>query len=306
MKKLFSIVIISFVLATSAQAKLIHYWHFNNYWLSDTTPIAGVNANYSALDTTKAMIYYRPQAGTSMVYKTVADYYPTVATDFDTFNVRMGVISGNAFRTRNPSDSMEVAFYMSTIGFKNIVLKYGTQASNGGSGQRRQMFSYSIDSGMTWRMTGIMPSMDSAKPDTFRLVTVSFSDTMVNNNGKFVFRITYQGSTTGTAGNNRFDNVSLDGDTIARTNSVISLANDVANTFTLFPNPASNTIELGALSNGLKTISLIDINGKCLTTLSSSESKVSLNIASYAAGVYFVSVVNEENGTRSTSRFVKE
>lgn len=308
MKKILSLLfVVSIVLASgtiaNAQSKLIHYWHFNNYTIVDSVPVAPVNANYSMIDTMKAQIHYKENAGVSSAYMAYADFYTTTAADGDTFNVKMGVPSGNAFRTRNPSDSMSVLFFMPTVGFKNIELNYGTQASNGGSGQKLQVYSYSVDSGLTWRTSGLSIPSDSALPNVFKLVTVAFSDTQVNNNAKFVFRIIYSGNTTGTSGNNRFDNVSLEGDTIARTTAI----EDVATVpFTIFPNPAGNTLTISTTNTAVKTVAIVNMNGQTVIATTAKESKFPVNIANIAAGMYYITVTETATGKKSTMKFVKQ
>jgi trimeric autotransporter adhesin len=204
-----------------AQSTLIHYWHFNNFSTAMYTPsIIGVAADYSLIDTSKAKILYAPMPGTSLSYSTYEDAYATAATDTDIYNLRLSQPAGNALRPRNPCDSMYLLFYIPTTHYRNIKLRYASQTSSTAHGPSRQVFDYSVDSGATWRTSGLSEPMDSAGT-AFKLITVSFtSDSAVNNNPKLVFRITYNGNTTGTSGNNRFDNVTVDGDSIYIVNTI--------------------------------------------------------------------------------------
>lgn len=262
-------------------------------------------ANYSILDTTKAQILYAKQTGTSAAYSTYIDPYTPTTADLDTFNVRMGVPSGNCLRVRNPSDSMELFFYMPTTHYKNIVMKYGTEASNGGSGQHRQIFSYSVDSGATWRTSGLSIPSDSAWANTFHLTTVSFSDTETRNNPRFVFRIRFQGNTTGTSGNNRFDNVSLEGDSIIIMPGAVPQV--AVSPFSIAPNPAGNTITLTTAAEHNQYITITDIAGRTVlaaTPLTAKENTI--NISHLVRGLYFVTVTNVQTKSTTTQRLIKE
>ena len=204
--------------ALNAQGTLIHYWHFNNsgyLGAMHTYPVDTIHsiaADYSIHDTSKARILYSEVPGTSSVYSTFIDTVNADATD--TVNARMSTASGYAIRARNPSDSMQLLFYIPTVHYNNILLSYGSESSSTSHGQLRQNFDYSVDSGLTWRASGLSMTSDSAWL-IFHRTSISFTtDTMVNNNSKLVFRIKFTGNNTGTSGNNRFDNITVDGDSI--------------------------------------------------------------------------------------------
>ena len=195
------------------QSRLIHYWHFNHPVYMVIPNIHGIDADYSILDTSKAKIMYMENAGVSSAYSTFIDTVATSATDYDTVNLRLGATGGNALRARNPSDSMELRFYTPTTHYKNIVLKYAYERTTNGA--TLQTYDYSIDSGVTWRTSGLTVTMDSATLNVFSLFTENFTDTMVNNNPKLVFRVKFfGGGVSSTSGNNRFDNVTVEGDTL--------------------------------------------------------------------------------------------
>ncbi len=204
----------------SRSQTLIHYWHFNNFTATMYTPdITGVDADYSIHDTSKAKILYAEMPGVSASYSTYEDYYPVLSTDGD-LNDLMGQPDGNALRPRNPSDSMYLLFYIPTDHYKNISLTYATYSSSVAHGPLHQLFDYSADSGTTWSTAGLSETSDSAWSSSFNLVTVAMTDPSVNNNPQLVFRITFNGNTTGASGNNRFDNVALYGDSIATPNTI--------------------------------------------------------------------------------------
>jgi hypothetical protein len=192
--------------------KLIHYWHFNN-----TVPSAhlGVmHADYSALE--NASIIYKPikVAGAS---DTSQAYIDNLAGDI--INQRPGYggccgATNYGVRTRNPSDYMQFLWYIPTRKYQNIVIKYETQTSSLASGQLQQLFSYSLDSALTFT-TADLPVSNVSAGVAWGLVTLDLSSIpAVNNTGKLVLKILFAGQNTGTSGNNRFDNITVEGDTI--------------------------------------------------------------------------------------------
>ena len=120
---------------------------------------------------------------------------------------------------------------MPTTGYQDIVLNYAVETSSSASGQRTDVFAYSLDSGITWQNAGMNLSSafngvttsygtgDTVNVEqflTFGQVTVDMSGISgVNNNPKFVFRITWIGGNnepeSSASGNNRYDNISLTG-----------------------------------------------------------------------------------------------
>ena len=273
--------------AASAQSHLIHYWHFNSYALSQyTDTIHGISADYSTIDVNKAKILYAKVPGTSAAYSTYIDSITVVPADYDTINARMAQPDGTALRVRNPSDSMKLLFYIPTTNYKNIKLTYATQSSSVTKGQLHQVFDYSVDSGATWRTTGLSEASDSAWL-VYKRVTVTFSDAQVENNPKLVFRITFNGNDTGTRGNNRFDNVTVDGDTLTGVNvsNVIS-----QNSIKVYPNPVHDMLNIELQANTTANVAIYDLNGQQRFEAVVDEKHKAINVSQLSAGTYFISV----------------
>ena len=66
----------------------------------------------------------------------------------------------------------------------------------------------------------------------------------------------------------------------------------------VFPNPASDFVTVEA--EDLQCVTLVDINGKTLSSVAAKGNSVNLDISNLAAGLYYISAK-----TRSTSSFVK-
>ncbi len=208
---------------------LIQYWNFNTLLTTTTYKVPNVphiDADYSALDTSKAFLEYYLEPGTSSTYGAAngTDNLDGVAST-DTTNLRLGAPSGDGLRPRNPVDSIELRWHIPSTGYTNLVVKFATQTSSIGSGDSAQIYSYSVDGGNTWDSTGMtvngapghtldLTQGENAKSIylNFSLVTVTFgNDLTVNNNPNLIFRIIFSGNTHLLSGNNRFDDFTLDG-----------------------------------------------------------------------------------------------
>lgn len=311
MKKIiFSILLcISSILLTNAtsfaQSKLVHYWHFNNYTLTQyTDTIHGVAADYSLLDVNKAKILYAKNPGTSAAYKTYIDSYVVATADYDTVNLRMSAVAGNALRVRNPSDSMKLYFYIPTTHFKNIKLTYASQSSSVGKGQLHQVFDYSVDSGITWKTSGLSVPSDSAWLVYHRTTVTFTTDSTVNNNAKLVFRITFNGNDTGDKGNNRFDNVTVEGDTILPAAVVSPIV--ASSSYSVFPNPTTNTLQISSSTEGVKTIAINSLDGKEVLHTSAAGSQFPVDVTELQTGVYFITIVENNTGAIQHFKFMKQ
>jgi hypothetical protein len=192
---------------------LMDYWNFNTLNTAYHNPsIPGITPDFTTQDTGKTKLAYTLSPGTSTNY---AGFIDNVAGDLT--NARNGAVAGQALRFRNPSDSAELRLVVPTLGYTNIVVKYALQSSSVQSGQQVQIFDYSTDGGVLWKTTGLSIGSLDVKQAIFQgsnwgLVTVNLaSDTTVNNNWNFIFRIRFSGGTTNASGNNRFDNITVEG-----------------------------------------------------------------------------------------------
>jgi len=168
---------------------------------------------------------------------------------------------------------MELRFTIPTTGYKNIVLEYVLESSSTTSGDSTELFDYSVDGGTTWKSAGM--TVNGATADTldttpsvyqgtsWGLVTITFgSDASVNNNSALVFRIKFKGNSSKASGNNRFDNVTVEGDASAD----VAVQQNAAR-FSLSPNPATSKVILASW-DGPKSISIVDVAGRVVAATS--------------------------------------
>ncbi len=173
---------------------IIHYWHFNE--------VSGI------IDSVSADVFSSipvPHIKYRAAYPNVIDagYMDEVAGTV--MNSRLGMPAGNGIRTRNPSDSMELVMPLPTTGFTDIILSYATQRS--GQGMLKQVIYYTTDG------SNYSPFGDTiyVTPD-FQTVTADFGAIPgVADNPGFGVKIKFYEQNTGFNGNNRFDNVVLEG-----------------------------------------------------------------------------------------------
>lgn len=200
-KLVFGIVVtmLAFTAASvSAQGKLIHYWHFNNL---PSGTLSRVVADSSILKNGVAITY--PGTG--------AGYMDNVSPG-NMKNGRLGQAAGLGLRPRNPSNIRNLLIAAPTTGHKNIVMKFATARTS--SGAQTQEYAYSLDSGSTFITTGLnISSFSPSVEPTYDSVTLDFTNISgANNNRKFMVRISFSGSNaSGSSGNNRFDNITIEG-----------------------------------------------------------------------------------------------
>ncbi len=253
---LFFLLIFS-ALTVNAQQKLMHYWHFNTFVgvgaATNPATLPQQNADYSTLGSANIQYRLLPQVTSSIL-----TYWD--ASTGDTTNSRLGTISGSSMRFRNPSDSMCVLIYSPSTNYKNPTFKYEAQKSSATNGASAHYYSYSVDSGLTWITTGLSTLSNTitnysggTPPWPTSAIQVSINDLAANNNSKLVFRITFGSvGSTGTSGNNRIDNFTVDGDTIlSPTININGISNPFASLPLQYSASQSFTIDGFALSDTL-------------------------------------------------------
>jgi len=314
---------VSFV-NSNAQTTLIHYWNFNSLATTDSinspgcaTTVANnvinpIDADFSTISTSTATVLYRKQPGVSGSWPTTAnegtcftyyDSYATTGADLDTMNLRMSDTAGIALRTRNPSDSMELLIYMPSTSFTNLLLQYGCERS--GSGMLTHDYDYSVDSGVTFITTGLTATTNSVNT-TFSLFSVNLSAcTGLNNNPKAVFRIRFTGNNNTLNGNDRFDNITVDGTGSAALG--VNQNTTIAPVYSIYPNPSkSGNIEITSDQDGEKTVTITNMLGQVVLSETASSRNFAVNTGNLQTGVYYISIRENETGSLSTMKFMKQ
>ena len=226
--------------SVNAQSRVIDYWSFNSFANNDTigqyadtvgdgvncrfilnNRIRPVSADYSIINTATAQLWYQKSAFTSSSwphpsYSICFTFLDGGASAVGTLNAQFGTPQGNYLRPRNPSDSMELRFYIPSTGYQNIAFSYASQSSSAGSGPAYEIYDYSIDSGVTWTKTGLSKTV-FATNIAWVADTILITDPLAINNPKLVFRIHDSIHNNINSGNVRFDNIWVKGDTVTTT-----------------------------------------------------------------------------------------
>ncbi|HDS85216.1 MAG TPA: carbohydrate-binding protein [Phycisphaerales bacterium] len=179
--------------AVFESAALMHYWSFNDAaaLLSPRYTLGGAAATVAIGSTAEVV------SGTGQ--------------DFNGENNRLGEPVGSHLRINNPLDAA-LTLNLPTTGYEQIVLMVETRRSGQGAGE--QTLSYSIDG-----QTFVPFETYAVYDDDPVLRTFDFTETAgVDNNPQFAVRITFAQADGGTAGNNRFDNITLEGTPMPGTN----------------------------------------------------------------------------------------
>ena len=293
------------IAVNTSGSKLIHYWHFNNSLPLDGSGGISYNGNQISPDYSrigKAYIIFEP------VLNNIRDTGYIDNLLGDTINQRNGFggccsdIFNKAVRTRNPSYSMQFLWFLPTNKYKNIVIKYENQLSSVKSGQREQVFSYSLDSASTFITTNL-PVVSNFADTSWSLVTLDFrSLTSVNDNSKFVLKINFVGQNTGSKGNNRFDNITVEGDTISGgSNITINSMEKIM----LYPNPARDYINISIPYNESK-ITIYNSTGIIVSTFMSAKNKSQIDISQFEPGFYYISIDYKKSIETKMMKFIKE
>jgi len=87
---------------------------------------------------------------------------------------------------------------------------------------------------------------------------------------------------------------------ISTSTSVDELSN---NTVSVYPNPTNGILNFNMVKEN-STINIIDITGKTLKTVKTNTTKVSMNLNTFANGLYFYNITDSEGNTVATNRFV--
>ena len=290
-----------------AQLKLIHYWDFNA-----TLPCAGTGgtnlsplaADYTTLGHASLVLnqVLTPQrdsivdngtGGTSINARTVLGNDTTIC-------------GANLYiRTRNPSSENSFLWYLPTTHYKNILVTYA--ATRSGSGPLGQLYSYSLDSGLTFTTAGlgtsVLPDSSTINP-TWTLIQLDFSVIPnVNNNPKFVLRVKTSQQNTTLNGNDRYDNITVEGDTLS-VNGIAELNNNKM-AYTLYPNPSKDNLFISGSYEGNKIISVSNIIGEIVIATIQNKKEVMINTSQLENGIYFVTIKEQDGSRPITLRFIK-
>jgi hypothetical protein len=182
----------SSITAHFMESTAIHYWHFNSL---PEGIITGIETDYSLLP-----------GGGYITYPGTGDGYMDRVSDGSGLNSLGEAGTGYGLRVRNPSDTRELMINSPTNGYRSITLSYATKRTSNGAGMQ-EIYFRSSDEG-TWNK---IPATINVT-DEWTMHRVSLPSAGVDNNPNLTIRILFLGEqATGISGNNRFDNITIEG-----------------------------------------------------------------------------------------------
>ena len=184
------------VVIIDPSSQLIYYWNFNA--LSGT--VTAVNPDFTS-SAAQATITY-DGAGAGFMDGDTGGY---------TINARNNDPAENLLKVRNPSNTRNLTLTLPTTGFKKVVLQFALSRSNNGA--TTQNYTYTTD-GINYTSVGLSKISHNPSADpTVDLIALDFSSiTSINNNPNFKLKIDFVGEAAANpTGNNRFDNITLEG-----------------------------------------------------------------------------------------------
>lgn len=175
--------------ATTPPLDLVHYWNFNN-------PAALLTPGFS----TGGASITTNLAGTTLVESGTGQ-------GFAAANARLGDPAGSHMRINNPLGST-IDFRIPTTAHENLIVQY--EARRSGQGAGIQQVSYTLDG------TSFIPfatfTLADSTPETRIL---DFRDVRAaDDNPNFGIRISFSQGTGGLTGNQRIDNLTVEGDAL--------------------------------------------------------------------------------------------
>lgn len=188
--------------AVSTAQTLVHYWNFNdasslNAQLTPSFSASG-NAEMAHIQGGSSAIQITSNTGQGF--------------DLENLNARNGDPAATHLRFNNPIGG-GILVAIPTSGYQQIVVRYATRRS--GSGAGIQIIDYTTD-GTNFTNLGTVLPVDGNPT----LQTLDFSDVAgASDNPAFAIRITFEVGSGGSVGNNRFDNLTVEGNPIGADNT---------------------------------------------------------------------------------------
>ncbi len=233
-----------------ASPVLLHYWSFNDESLDPAYTLGGAELSIDAA------------AQTEILFAT--------GQDFAGLNNRLLEETGFHLRVNNPLGTV-VYLDVPTTGYSSIIVQYESRRSGQGAGI--QQLSYTTDGNayVNWP-TAVVLENEAPLLYTFDFTSVAAA----NNNPDFGLRIQFTQGDGGTEGNNRFDNITVEGTALPGVNQppVVENIPDTAelsvgggtlsiDVSSVFSDPDDDDLTLSAISLN-PTVATVSVSGSTL------------------------------------------
>lgn len=181
------------------------------------------------------------------------------------------------------------------------------QSSSTSSGQHRINYTYNVDSCATFITAGLPQLYDSAGTGWGKITLNLSAINTVNNTNKLMLRILFSAPNTGSSGNTRFDNIAVEGDSLATITTGLNQPNIPNNDVKLYPNPTDGIIHLQmeAYYSGRKTFLVTNLIGETLLSFNTDADDISIDSSSITKGLYFITIITKNSKNKNTIKFIK-
>jgi Lamin Tail Domain/CotH kinase protein len=191
--------------ATTPVVPLMHYWNFNTI----ATPLVATQT-----------------VGGAALTATLTNGAAIISDSGNSFaaaNSRNGDPAGAHLRVNNPTGAT-LDFAIPTVGYQNVLVQFETRRSTQGAATQTVSYTLNGTTFVTYNTYTVTDGTPDVRILDFRDIPAA------DNNPVFALRITFQPGTGGITGNNRFDNLTVEGEALPPSfNTWASNA---------FPNPA--------------------------------------------------------------------
>jgi hypothetical protein len=268
-----------------AEKELIHYWHFND--LPDGG-LTGILADESLTEEVAVISYKGESEG-----------YMDKINDGTRINTRNEIPGETALRVRNPADTRELLFNLPTTGYEDIVMTFAVKRTTNGT--QIQDIYFQTDEEGEW--TSVKENLQIR--EKYQLIEIDFTGLSywperdrlwqikdkIDDNPYFKVKILFpHESATSTSGNNRFDNVTLEGYAINETS--IKAENDDFLT-RVYPVPTDKILYIES-ENKISEICFYDITGKLIKKEQPASRFHSTAVDQFSQGIYLVEIQTSE------------
>ena len=259
-----------FIDPTQTGDDLIYYWHFNTF--DNPEDVTTIAADYKLIQVASPL----------MTYTGTGERDIDSNNEGSEINLHLGETAGRIARVRNPSVNRSLVFDLPTTGYQNIKFDYAVMRTN--QGQLKNIVSYSLD-GINFTQAGLTTTEFDVLT-TFNLVQLDFTAIQgVNNNPNFKVRITFEGNTVASNGNNRFDNITLKGIPLPLSVDIPTITQ-----LQLFPNPAKNEVNLIS-AQPIQKVEIFTLLGQSVSRFTvDNTTQTTLPTSALSDGIYLLQV----------------
>ncbi|MGY6543232.1 CotH kinase family protein [Arthrospiribacter ruber] len=305
-------ILVNFSKDNRPEPELIYYWFFddnipNNIPLKNLAPVFNTTENQIANIKFQPAIdpYPLNEGNTVGIMDRVNDpttinfiEYPKEDISFDLENMR-------GIRTRNPLSLQDggtekkghLIFSLPTTNFKDLVFRAAVSRTNNGPNQLK--FEYSTAEELEWRK--LPEGYQYFDLNTsFQLLELDLTELdEINGKENFKLRIGFEGNTTNTSGNVRFNNVSFLGVRSDPERVRENLPEGEKIILLTFPNPAKNELKILLNSNrigDLVGLQVVSLQGSTLLNHSAGfEDYLRIDTSTWPPGTYILRAISTKN-----------